>query len=87
MKAHPWKSTGTRTSVARDASEDGLVLPWDGVEERATDSRPDRTEEGYVSWSTDPRETSEDALPLALVRPVCARCHLELPASGVCGWC
>ena len=25
--------------------------------------------------------------PLKLVRPACPNCHLELPASGICGSC
>jgi hypothetical protein len=81
--------TGRRTPGAERAAESGLVLPWDGVEERESpeDSGSRRTEGGRVEWSTDLTETAEDALPLALVRAVCTRCFIELPVSGVCGFC
>lgn len=65
------------------------MLPWDGVEERVSradsSSRPiaDDVESG-IRWST---EIEDEPEPLALVRPVCGRCFIELPASLVCGFC
>jgi len=79
--------TGPRTRAAVRAAESGHALPWDGVEEpelqEASSSR--RTEAGYVEWSTDIEGPEE--LPLKLVRPACPKCFMELPVSGLCGFC
>jgi hypothetical protein len=40
---------------------------------------------GVVKWGNTISSPPEE--PLKLVRPVCPLCNIELPASGVCGFC
>lgn len=73
--------------VCREAINRGDLLIWSNGKVRHIDC--DDTEgEDLIADMDEVRVASENQRgPLVLLRPACPVCHLELPKSGVCGYC